>query len=260
MMFVRPDARGPEAGVSEAIGFVIIFTIIITGIGLVTLYGYPMLLQQQSTANVQVMEKNMIVLQNDLKGLSYSMDPYTETSMNIGGGTLTVYNASYSLSPATFKIMCNGITVIPPDSTGKIEYESQDAQTAIALENGAVVTRMTAINGSAMLAEPRWFYDGPTNTAALYLISFNTTFLMSRAGIGTVSMERGDSNYTLITVPAGTCTVSYTPDRNSDYSIAWNNYFASDLGLTQSSPGTYILLTGPGQIVIYQDKIEVKSV
>jgi hypothetical protein len=107
MMLSRQDNLLPDAGVSEAIGFVIIFTIIITGIGLVTLYGYPVLLQQQSTANVQVMEKNMIVLQNDLKSLSYSMDPYTETSMNIGGGALTAYNASYSLSPATFTVTCN---------------------------------------------------------------------------------------------------------------------------------------------------------
>ena len=260
-MFARQDTLRSDAGVSEAIGFVIIFTIIIAGIGLVTLYGYPVLLQQQSTANVQVMEKNMIVLQNDLKGLSYNMDPYSETSMNIGGGTLTVYNASYSQSPATFNVMCNGIPVIPPNSTGKIEYESQDAQTAIALENGAVVTRMTTINGSAMLAEPRWFYDGPTNTAALYLISLNTTSPMARAGIGTVSMGRGGSNYVLIQVPAGTaCTVKYAPDQNADYSVAWNNYFASDLDLPQSSPGVYTLLTGPGQLVIYKDEIEVKSV
>jgi|SRR5208337_410373 len=260
-MYSSKGSSRSDAGVSEAIGFVIIFTIIITGIGLVTLYGYPVLLQQQSTANVQVMEKNMIVLQNDLKGLSYNMDPYSETSMNIGGGTLTVYNASYSLSPATFKVICNGITVIPSNSTGKMQYQSVDAQTNIALENGAVVMRMTTINGSSMLAAPRWFYDSTTNTAALYLISFNTTSLISRSGIGTVSMARGYSNYSSIQVPQGTvCTVSYTPDPTSDYSVAWNTYFSNGMGLAQSSPGVYTLLTGPGQIVVYQDQINVLSV
>jgi hypothetical protein len=83
---------------------------------------------------------------------------------------------------------------------------------------------------------------------------------MSLAGIGTVSMERGISNYSSTQIPQGqTCTVSYTPDPTSDYSVAWNNYFASDLGLTQISPGTYLLLNGPGQIVIYEDNIQVLS-
>jgi hypothetical protein len=59
-----------ERGVSEAIGFILIFSIVIAGIGLVTLYGYPMLLKQQTSANERIMEKNMIVLQNDVKSLT----------------------------------------------------------------------------------------------------------------------------------------------------------------------------------------------
>ena len=45
----------------------LIFTIVIAGIALVTLYGYPLLLQQQVGAEEKIMEKNMIVLQNDFK-------------------------------------------------------------------------------------------------------------------------------------------------------------------------------------------------
>jgi hypothetical protein len=60
-----------DQGVSEAIGFMLVFTIIIAGIGLVTLYGYPLLLQQQVSADEKIMEKNMIVLQNDIKSLAY---------------------------------------------------------------------------------------------------------------------------------------------------------------------------------------------
>jgi|GEM_PF-4937320 len=55
------NARGEcSAGVSESIGFLLIFTIVIIGIGLVTLYGYPMLIKQQMGADEQIMEKNMI--------------------------------------------------------------------------------------------------------------------------------------------------------------------------------------------------------
>src|SRR5512136_159083 len=87
-----------DSGVSESIGFLLIFTLVITGIGLVTLYGYPMLMQQQTSADEQIMEKNMIVLQNDVKSLAYKTVPYKETSLKIGGGTLAVYNSSYQPS------------------------------------------------------------------------------------------------------------------------------------------------------------------
>ena len=67
--------RVNDNGVSEAIGFMLIFGMIIVGIGLVTLYGYPLLLQQQVGADEKIMEKNMIVLQNDVKSLAYKTIP-----------------------------------------------------------------------------------------------------------------------------------------------------------------------------------------
>ena len=85
-------------GVSESIGFLLVFTMVIAGIGLVTLYGYPLLLQQQVSADEKIMEKNMIVLQNDMKSLAYKTVPYKETSLKIGSGSLTVFNASNDAS------------------------------------------------------------------------------------------------------------------------------------------------------------------
>ena len=81
--------RTHEDGVSESIGFLLIFTLVIVGIGLVTLYGYPLLIQQQVGADEQIMEKNMIVIQNDMKSIVETV-PYKETSLKVGEGTLTV--------------------------------------------------------------------------------------------------------------------------------------------------------------------------
>ena len=138
----------------------LIFTIVIAGIGLVTLYGYPLLLQQQVGADEKIMEKNMIVLQNDIKSLAYKTVPFKETSLKIGGGSLTVYNSSYSpassnltISDSTNNIYLNSFT------PGELRYESVSAQTDISLQNGAVVMRPRISQGSTMIAEPRWFYD-----------------------------------------------------------------------------------------------------
>jgi hypothetical protein len=67
--------KSHEQAVSEAIGFMILFTLVTMGIGLVTLYGYPVLMQQQTNAHERNMEQTMIVLQNDIKSLCYKNVP-----------------------------------------------------------------------------------------------------------------------------------------------------------------------------------------
>ncbi len=144
-----------DKGVSESIGFMLIFGIVIAGIALVTLYGYPLLLKQQTSADEQIMEKNMIVLQNDIKSLAYKTVPFKETSLKIGGGSLTVYNSSYTPASSTIEIN-NGVVAsyLPPYtlgskfSPGELRYESVSAQTDISLQNGAVVMRPRISSGS----------------------------------------------------------------------------------------------------------------
>ena len=241
-----------ERGVSESIGFILIFSIVMAGIGLVTLYGYPMLMSQQSNANERIMEKNMIVLQNDLKSIVYKTVPYKESSLRVEGGSLTVYNTQSS--PVISKIDINDCTGNPPYyvnafQSGDLRYSSDSAATDISLQDGAVVTRRHDEPGSAMLAEPRWFYDNQTNSMVINLIGFNSTGVFSRAGVGTVQMEIGGTNYTYISpVPSPLCIV-YTPDptpapNGQDYSVAWDNYF---MKILNNPPDITVLRTGtPG--------------
>jgi len=237
------NTRSNDRGVSEAIGFMLIFGIVIAGIGLVTLYGYPMLLQQQVSADEKIMEKNMIVLQNDVKSLAYKTVPFKETSLKIGGGSLTVYNSSYSPPSSTIEIN-NGVVAsyLPPFSVGtkftpgELRYESVSAQTDISLQNGAVVMRPHLTSGSTMLAEPRWFFDTTTNTMVINLINITSTSIMAKEGIGTVQMElAGQPYYNETFVPIGqNITIVYTPDNTQDYSVAWDNYIWNTWNIPQS--------------------------
>jgi hypothetical protein len=258
-----------EQGVSEALGFMLIFTMVIVGIGLVTLYGYPMLLRQQVSADEKIMEKNMIVLQNDIKSLAYKTVPYKETALKIGGGTLTVYNASSSPTSATFDITDPaGNPYISTFHSGDLRYESIDAQTDVSLQNGAVVLRDRLGQGSTMLAEPRWFYDESTNTMVINLISINSTGIMSRTGIGTVQMAMGETTYQYIPIPIGDhIMVKYTrePDPDGqDYSQAWRNYFTNTMMMTPTEDSNvYQLPTStskPATLVIKKYDVVIKSV
>jgi hypothetical protein len=271
-MEVLDNMRENERGVSEAIGFMLIFGMVIVGIGLVTLYGYPLLLQQQVGADEKIMEKNMIVLQNDVKSLAYKTVPFKETALKIGGGSLTVYNSSYT--PASFTIsIVNGTPSFPnyvdAFTSGELRYESISAQTDISLQNGAVVMRPRINPGSVMLAEPRWFYDSTTNTMVINLINITSTDIMAKEGIGTVQMELvGTPEYNSYMEPANTFLyLEYTPDSVQDYSTAWDNYFTKTLKMPPpvivGSKRTYTLPTDtnrPVTLVIKKFEVRIKSI
>jgi hypothetical protein len=273
LMVKRYNTKSNDSGVSESIGFLLIFSIVIAGIGLVTLYGYPLLLQQQVGAEEKIMEKNMIVLQNDIKSLAYKTVPFKETALKIGGGSLTVYNSSYN--PSTFTIDITDLAgtthyLSTPFQSGDLRYESVSAQTDISLQNGAVVLRprinQGSSSGSVMVAEPRWFYDvnqiTNTNTMVINLINITSDNLMAKEGIGTVRMKLGETNYTYVNIPAGTTIkLDYTPDPGQDFSVAWDNYFMKIPGVAHSGTpglGTPITYTLPRVDTLVIKKYEVK--
>jgi hypothetical protein len=267
---IRPKDIFHERGVSESIGFILIFTIVIAGIGLVTLYGYPLLMNQQTSANERIMEKNMIVLQNDVKSLAYKTVPYKETSLKVDGGSLTVYNTLSAPAVSTIDVQdCNGGTVyVDAFHSGDLRYSSVSAGTDISLQNGAVVMRPQSGTGSVMLAEPRWFFDPQTNTMVINLIGINSTGIIGRSGIGTVQMAMGETDYSRFDdIPAGNpLCVKYTPDLTpggQDYSVAWINYFTNSLKMTPA--GTqyeYKIPTDtskPATLVIKKYDVIIKS-
>lgn len=252
------DIRSNDRGVSESIGFLLIFTIVIAGIGLVTLYGYPLLLQQQVSADEKIMEKNMIVLQNDIKSLAYKTVPYKETSLKIGSGSLTVYNSSYTPSSSTLDITYPGY--VDSFRSGELRFESVSAQTDISLQNGAVVMRPRITKGSTMLAEPRWFYDKSTRTMVINLINITSDNLMAKEGIGTVRMKLGKTKYIPINSPGSTLTINYTnytPNSDQDYSVAWGNYFTKNLGMTSGVPYT---LPNVDWLIIKEYEVKIESI
>jgi len=265
-MTVINKKRPEDQAVSEALGFLLIFTMVIVGIGLVTLYGYPMLIQQQTSADEKIMEKNLIVLQNDAKSITYKSVPYKETALKIGGGAMTVYNKSRS--SAGFKVYdTDGVYYIgsAPDyifPVGELVYVSDSADTNLSLQNGAVVKRQHLETGSVMLAEPRWFYDDYTKTLVINLIVINSSNTMSRAGIGTVQMQLGQIGYTNVNLPAGkTLCVKYT---DSNYVTAWNTYFINSMGMvpvtTPLETGGYCLTSNPNTLVIKTFEVIIRSV
>ncbi len=244
-----------EKAVSEAIGFILILGLVLTGIGLVTLYGYPVLVKEQSNADVRNMERAMIVIQNDMKSLCFKNVPYKETTLQVSGGTLEVIDSGDSGS--TFTITGDGIDPDVAFHPGALIYRSDRGTEVITLENGAVMTRQADATGSAMLAEPRWFYDGPTKTFVVYLMNITADERMAKSGMATVRMSLASTNSQQYD-PVGDITVQYDKNVHNDLSVAWENYLTGSLKMS-GSDGTYTL-PEVTKLVIKEYKIRILGI
>lgn len=237
-----------DLGVSETVGFIIIFGITITGIAIVTVYGYPALLNAQADANIRNMERNLIVLQSDVNSLVYKSVPYKETTMQVSGGVLSVETPNSADKWFTLFDSTDSVHLIPNDYShdnkflpGYLKFLSDSTNIIISLQNGAIVKRQAG--GSVMISEPRWFtdeyYDGANifKTLVITLIQVDTFppgQNLGKSGIGTVQMT---VEPLIIDIPNNDNMLEYQfaqpghdiiieyRDLNFDYKTAWKNFF-----------------------------------
>jgi hypothetical protein len=252
-----------ELAVSETIGFIIIFGIVMTGIAIVTLYGYPALMQEQENTNIKNMQKNMIVLQSDLKSLTYKNVPYQESVIQVSGGTLLIKNST-DTTP-NFNISCS--TCVPPVDVefkpGELYFISSSGMESISLENGGVhIQYWSSPDGSAMLSNPSWYLDKTCATFVIHLIKMEPASpYIAQTGIGTVRMQlvnsSQDPSYDIENKDVRIC---YNPSLTDNYKVAWENYFSSpDLALTTSGSCAKIDTTLVKTLIIKRYNITVLS-
>ena len=258
-----------ESGVSEAIGFVIMFSIVLTGIAMVTLYGYPLLLESQISSDERTMEQTMISLQNDIKILSYSNVPYRDAAIRVSGGYLEVIDSDDSDDSFLFEYTN---TLFAADSydfkPGELRYTSGEGTAVFSIENGAVLSRPKYQSGSVMIAEPRWYYDDSTDTLVVLLTKISADKNYALGGIGNVQMSMltepltTNENYALNAMPPQTITLTYTPDPSNDLSVAWKNYLTGDSipggHFTEISTNKYDI-TGVSRLVIKEYTVNIES-
>jgi hypothetical protein len=277
----REIGRKHESGVSETVGFIIIMGIVLTGIGLVTLYGYPALIAAQQNANIKNMERNMISLQSDFNTLTYKNVPYKETMLQVSGGTL--FSSDSSSTPQRF-LITHGTVGTPVLDTGlftggyfypgDLRYISDGNIATITLENGAVITSWISDSvGSSMLSEPRWYTDSSDLngdgvkelTLVINLIQIKSDH-ESRTGMSNIRLEispldldpaPGVTNIIqlptsgLFSPPDNTVSIIYEQNgAEKNNQRAWDNFFNKDEFSDTSGPRDYLLVTKVDRLIV----------
>ncbi|MDI6886681.1 MAG: hypothetical protein QMD22_10175 [archaeon] len=207
-----------ESAVSEVIGFILVFSIIMLAIGVIYAVGYPAIQSSKENTQFQSMEQSFMVLQSDIKAVAFDQAPVKTLKMSLGGGSLTVYPGKGHIT------VINGTGITKYDgSVGMIEYEKKGR--SIAYEGGGVWERYPA--GSALkLSEPRIFVHDVAGNRTVFISIINISGVMSSVGgEGAASVvarfNRSSSPYIDSTSVPENVIITVT----SEYADAWGEVF-----------------------------------
>ena len=223
-----------ESAVSEVVGFILVFSIIMLAIGVIYAVGYPSIQSSKENTQFQNMEQSFMVLQSDIKMVAFDQAPVKTMKTSLGGGSLTVNS-----SKGHIKVE-NATEIWYDDTVGAIEYEKNGR--SIAYEGGGVWEKYPV--GSALkLSEPRIFvHNTSTGIRTVFVSIINiSSDLSSVGGEGAASVvARLNRSHTPdITYSPGNVTITVT----SDYADAWKRYFDEII-----DPLTDTVVTGPSTV------------
>jgi len=238
-----------DRAVSDVVGYVLIFSLIVTTVGVVTATGYGTLEDRQTAERINNVERAFDVLADNVEDVYREGAPSRATEMRLAGGELR------HGEPVTVRIedrsdpSVNVTTVSRP-----LVYA--DGDTEIVYAAGAVLR--SDGGASIMLRDPP-FYSG--SEAVFPLVgTYRTGGQRSVDGDGTVRIT---STGTVIntTVPEPFAAASaYNVTVESPRSDAWAQYFESDpgFGAVERGNGTVEAEIEGDQVRVVRSLIRVR--
>lgn len=211
-----------DRGVSEVLGFVLVFAIVTATIGIVFASGFGSLAAVQQAEQLENMERAFDVLDDNLADLHRRDAPSRATELKLAGGSvgtqepveLTIYsvNTSNASRNETFRTSSNPL-VYDNGEGSKIVYSL-----------GAILR--TDNGNSAMLSEPSWFNDSAH--AVFPLISTYPRSGNEHLGGNTklLVVARRDTTATNVFSVNGPADVRVNITVESPRADAWNRFLA----------------------------------
>ena len=152
-----------DRGVSETIGFVLVFALVTGTIGIVYATGITGLQDAQEEEKLQNVQRAFEVLADNLGDLHERGAPSRATEVKLSGGTVETG------TPVSVEIYAEHESDPMRNETYTATFEPivyrEGGETIMAYSSGAVFRQGSA--GSAMLVEPDWVIDGNRSTVPL---------------------------------------------------------------------------------------------
>lgn len=212
--------------VSEVIGYVIIFGIVMLSIGMIYAVGFPVLKSSTDATQFQSIEQGFLILQTDLFKVALDQAPVRTTKLGTAeGGSLRTDPAACNL---TIEITHSGTRVNHSILMGNIEFNSRVG--SVACENGAVVVKYQA--GSVMLSNPRMFNSTDQGDILFSLVKINDSCSSFGGGIAQVTISNPRFNESVFNTPAVYQNGELRLKFESRYADAWGRFISDEFDTT----------------------------
>ena len=232
-----------EEAVSEVIGFIFIFGIVILSMSTIYVLGFPALQKSMDDTVFESTEQNFIVLQSYMKMVGFDQVPMQSLKIRLQGATLSVTQKS------NLTIEYDGKTLTYV--TGEIEYTKNDNY--LTYENGGVWKRYP--EGSLMVSTPR-IYTGKingSNITTIGVVLAQGESFQSGSGISILKMEHNNS---IIINPPN--LVNVTLIINSTYASDWRKFLESiEFTTTNYTDSSLTVMRNNTMLVVGKHQVDV---
>ncbi len=217
--------------VSEVIGYVIIFGIVMLAIGMIYAVGFPVLRSSTDATQFQSIEQGFLILQTDLFKVALDQAPVRTTKLGTAeGGSLRSDPAACNM---TIEITHGGTRDNHSILMGNIEFNSRVG--SVACENGAVVVKYQA--GSVMLSKPRMFNSTDQGDILFSLVKINDSFSSLGGGIAQVTISNPRFNESVFNTPAVYQNGELRLRFDSEYADAWERFISDEFDTAFDADG-----------------------
>lgn len=142
-----------DKAVSEIIGFIIVFGIVVTSIGIVYSNAVPQLQDSREIENIQNSQRAFSVLQNNINDVAVRQAPSRSTQIRLQGSTIELRPAGEGYINVTVEPVSGSDFSINTTYRPIVYTNTNDLR--IVYENGAVF-RSVRDGGSGMSYKPNW--------------------------------------------------------------------------------------------------------
>ena len=251
-----------ESAVSEVVGFIFVFSIVMLAISVIYAVGYPAIQSSKENTQFQNMEQSFMVLQSNINTVAFGHAPGRTLETSLGSGSITVNSSKGHITVGNGETWYSG-------PLGAIEYEKEGRR--IAYEGGGVWKKYPA--GAAIkVSGPRIFVQDTSDgnrtvfVSIINISSENGISSVGGEGTASVRVRSKPSTYPLnITYLSVGNTVNITV--TSDYADAWERYFNGIIDLsmmdsvdqsTNEVTATFSGWGGPLVVIVNEHVIDVE--
>jgi len=245
-------AVNDDNAVSETLGYILIFMIVLTCIAFILLAGNGVLDSTKAQNNFKSMEQGLTIVSSDLTQVALEGTPVKTTRIHMEGGSVSAKADAASQITITYPDTNFTNNPYPASNTGRIMFTSDKDNGIVSIENGGLWEKQGVSNGDIAVLKPHIYetVDPATHaqTLVLNIIKLDANPESSIGGSATMDVKLSYEqtrvySYDASNAPTGK-DVGITFD--TKYPNAWERFFKEiDPSATVSHSDTQVTATFP---------------